>query len=131
MGGFWNIILQWITLPCISTNTTMVRNIYVCNYLQRVRIGFATLLKYMYINISYFYSPTKNTCHTHLHIYIYICVCVCAHACTHTYSWSANKNRRNWCTVYIWLFNQDIINITFYLTCGGAVKVHHCKRIIE
>jgi hypothetical protein len=38
----------------------MVRNIYVCNYLQRVRIGFATLLKYMYINISYFYSPTKN-----------------------------------------------------------------------
>ena len=75
-GGFWNIILQWITLPCISTNTTKVRNIYVCNQLQRVRIGFATLLKYMYINISYFYSPTKNTCnthkHTHTHTHIYI-----------------------------------------------------------
>lgn len=38
MGGFWNIILHWITLPCISTNTTKVRNIYVCNYLQRVTI---------------------------------------------------------------------------------------------
>jgi len=86
MGGFWNIILQWITLPCISTNTTKVRNMYVCNYLQRVRIGFATLLKYMYINISYFYSPIKNTCNTHTHththtlthtyIYTYICVCV-------------------------------------------------------
>jgi hypothetical protein len=39
-------------------------------------IGFATLLKYMYINISYFYSPTKNTCnthkHTHTHTHIYI-----------------------------------------------------------
>ena len=68
--------------------------------------------------------------HTHLHIYIYMCVCVCmcAHACTHTYSRSANKNRRHWCIVYIWLFNQDIINTTFYLTCGGAVKLHHCKK---
>ena len=72
MGGFWNMILQWIPLPCISTNTTKVRNIYVCNQLQRVRIGFATLLKYMYINISYFYSPTKNTCNTHTHTHTHI-----------------------------------------------------------
>ena len=66
--------------------------------------------------------------HTHMYIYTHTYVCVCAHACTHTYSRSANKNRRNWCTVYILLFNQDIINITFYLTCDGAVKVHHCKK---
>ena len=64
----------------------MVRNIYVCNYLQRVRIGFAALLKYMYTNISYFYSPTKNTCHTHTYIYIYIYTYVCACARTHVHT---------------------------------------------
>jgi hypothetical protein len=74
MGGFWKIKLQWVTLPCISTNTTKVRNIYVCTYLQRVRIGFATI-------------------YIHICVCVSVCVCECVCVCYMCF-WLVSRGKR-------------------------------------